>query len=592
MKIPLFIPALFISCICSPVMTATPAFPGAEGAGSMASGGRGGQVYIVTNTNRDGPGSLADAVSRPDRFVVFATSGIIDLSETRDGVARGSKLVISQPNITIAGQTAPGEGICIKGGALNVAASNIVIRHVRVRRGYISEGDSGDAIELNFKDPGYVKPKFEGTGRDKVQELVAAGGKFEPVTDILFDHLSTSWATDENFTMSGHIDRVHAQHCFIAEALDYSNPKQTPLNHAFGSLFGGAGTDSRVGIHHSIFANHRRRTPQCSTGDGSGDPPVVIDFRNNIVYNSIEAFSHTGGNPVRMNFVGNYYKMGPDSEAKLTGKWFTMRKGNDTSKLHAKGNYIHGSPDTTADNWKGVLFDNGIVFDPEMVVMKEYDVPAVTTHVAETAYSSNLQNAGATLPARDQVDTRVATQIRDGTGRVIGKETDLPESDRWPDYRSLPPAPDGDRDGLPDFWEKQFGLDPGNAKDAMRLGAGGFANIEHYVNSTDPRGGSGNVVYVSAHVSRAGKSRPAELRVWRTGSMAGALTVPLSISGDAQAGIDYAEMPDSVTIPANEEFVSVSVIPLPSAREDRKVIISPAGGLVGCPDRALAVIRM
>ena len=570
---------------------AQPAFPGAEGAGAGATGGRGGEVFIVTNTNKDGPGSLADAVSRPNRFIVFAISGIIDLTTEKKGTPKGGKLKITQPNLTIAGQTAPGEGICLKGGSLTVDASNVVVRHLRVRRGFVADGDAGDSVEINVKDPAFVKEKSKGTDKDNAKEKLAAGEKLKPATDVIFDHVSSSWGTDENFTMSGHIDRVHAQYCFAAEGLDYDNPGQTPRNHAYGSLMGGSGTDSRVGMAHSIFAHHRRRTPQCSTGDGAGDPPVVIDFRNNIVYDSIVAMSHTGGGAVRLNFVGNYYKTGPSSEAKLAGKWFSMLKGNDKSNLYAAGNFVFGSAEATADNWKGVLFEGKVEFKPSMVVAREYDVPKITTLNAEAAFEDDLQNAGATLPSRDAVDTRVAGHIRTGGGKVIGKETDLPEADRWPDYRNLPALADADHDGLPDFWEQQFGLDQNDARDAMKIAANGYANIEHYVNNTDPRGGSAPVVCVSGQVSRATAEHAGEFRVTRSGGTDAALIVNYTVSGEAEEGKDFAALPGSVTIAAGKTFEIVAITPLAGARDNRTVILAPSGVHAGCPSRALVVIR-
>ncbi len=138
---------LLLLLAVSTLHAAIPAFPGAEGAGAMATGGRGGSVYSVTSLEKDGPGTLADAVSAPSRIIVFAISGIIDLD--------GKKLEITQPNSTIAGQSAPGEGICLKHGTLKINASNVIVRHIRVRRGFIEEGDAGDAVEINFKDPGY-----------------------------------------------------------------------------------------------------------------------------------------------------------------------------------------------------------------------------------------------------------------------------------------------------------------------------------------------------------------------------------------------------------------------------------------------------
>lgn len=467
-------------------------------------------------------------------------------------------LEINQPDITIAGQTAPGSGICLKGGTLRINASNIVIRHLRVRRGYIAEGDTGDAVELNPKDPSYVKPKFRGSDKDKTTQKAKAGEKLQLVTRVLLDHVSASWATDENFTLSGHIDRVHAQHCLIAEALDYTNARQTPQNHAFGSLFGGAGSDTRVAMHHSIYAHHRRRTPQCSAGNGSGDPPVFVDFRNNIVYNSIEALSHTGGHPIRLNFIANYYRTGPSSLPALNGKWFTMQK-SDGTRLHASGNVIHGSSEATNANWCGVLFEKKLQFSDKMVMAQPFDVPAIFTHTAQEAHDLNLQRSGATLPARDPVDARIVTEVRSGTGKVIAKETD--HADPWPAYASLPPLADADRDGLPDLWEGQHALNPNDASDAMQITASGYANIEHYANNTDPRGQDEAILFASAE--------PAAFRIWRSGDLSQPLEVRCQIN----------DLETCVTIPAGKDH---AVLP---AKPSSTLIL--LGDRIGCPARAV-----
>lgn len=595
------LPLSFSAAFAAAPPASIPAFPGAEGAGMFASGGRGGEVFHVTNLNASGPGSFSDAVSRPNRVVVFDVSGIIDLTTGKGDKAKGGALVLSQPNLTIAGQSAPGEGICLKGGKLTVDASNIIIRHLRVRRGFIAEGDANDAIEINVKDPGYVKPKFAGTDKDKAKERVATGEKLQPVSDIILDHISASWATDENFTMSGHIDRVHAQHCFVAEALDYSNPKQTPLNHAYGSLFGGAAVDARVGMHHSIFAHHRRRTPQCSAGDGSGTPPVVVDFRNNVVYDSVHAFSHTGGHPIRMNFVNNYYRAGPSTEPGPAGHWFTFVGKSQGAQLHAAGNVVHGLPTIVTDNWRGVLYDGKMKFSPELRIEKSFDGPAITTQSAAEAYAHNLENAGATLPSRDTVDERIAHQIRSGTGKVIGKETDLPAAQRWPDYRSLTAPKDTDGDGLPDFWETQFGLDPRNPADSKQVSVSGYAHIEHYLNNTDPRAADissgSNVVFIAAAASRAHASSntPGAWRLTRTGSSAATLTVRYTVSGDANAGRDFAPLSGTATFPAGASSIPLPLAALPTATDNRTVVITLTPGardhFIGCPSQSLVVIR-
>lgn len=214
--------------------TGAPAFPGAEGAGMWATGGRGCAVYRVTNLKTSGPDSLAGAVSAPNRFVVFAVSGIIDLGEGKPGGP--GKITIAHPNITVAGQTAPGEGITIVNGSVNVTAGNVILQHLRVRRGQIAKGNRGDAFGIK--------------------------GDFE---NVMLDHLSASWATDENLTLTN-ANNVTAQYSISAEALDYFNPPQTPPRHSFGSLFGSKYDDGRMTIHHSLYAHNRLRDARTTAG--------------------------------------------------------------------------------------------------------------------------------------------------------------------------------------------------------------------------------------------------------------------------------------------------------------------------------------
>ena len=215
---------------------------------------------------------------------------------------------------------------------------------------------------------------------------------------------------------------------------------------------------------------------------------------------------------------------------------------------------------------------------------------------AQEAYESVLAEAGATLPARDAVDLRIINQVRAGNGRVIGKETDLPEDQRWPDYRSLPPLPDSDGDGLPDFWEKQFGLNPGDAGDSAKI-SHGYANIEHYFNNTDPAGGNATVVFVSASVSRAHASTgiPGVWRVSRTGDLGSALTVKFEVGGDAVSGSDFEGLPPGVTLAAGQASASMTLKPRPDAKDNRTVVLTVAEDSahyrVGCPSRSLIVIR-
>jgi hypothetical protein len=564
---------------------AIPAFPAAEGPGYLASGGRGGEVFVVTSLAADGPGTLADAVSQPNRIVVFDVSGIIDL--------HGKKLELTQPNITIAGQSAPGEGICLKHGTLRISASNIIVRHLRIRRGFIEEGNTGDSVEINPKDPGYVKPKFRGSDKDQAQEKLSAGEKLKPLHSIVLDHVSASWATDENLTMSGHIDRVHAQHCLIAEGLDYANPKQTPTQHAFGSLLGGAGSATIVGMHHCVYAHHRRRTPQCSAGDGSGNPPALVDFRNNTIYDSIEAFSHTGNHPIRMNFIANYYKPGPSTLPETRKYWFTLQKSQE-SILYAVGNFLVDQPHVHRDSWKGVLFEKGAKHTPSLAAKQPLEAPPISTEDAESAHRNVLLECGATLPSRDPVDSRIVEQIRNGSGRIIGRETDLPTNDRWPDYRSLPPLPDSDRDGLPDSWENAIGLNSKDRLDSSTLAPDGYAYIEHYLNNTVPTGHSTNghpVVFVSAVDCRVTENKPGTIRIHHPGLTFEQVKYAVKPAGDNQA-LSIAR------IATDTPDVSILEVKLGSTfntdRGDAMLIVELTPNenyLMGCPARALVATQ-
>jgi pectate lyase len=547
--------------------TALPAFPGAEGAGAYASGGRGGAVYHVTNLNTSGPGSLADAVSRPNRFIVFDISGAIDLSSGQDG--KRGKLLIAEPNMTIAGQTAPGEGIALKGGALEITASNVVVRHLRIRRGFNFIGDSGDAINIK--------------------------GHME---NVIVDHVSTAWATDENLTLTN-ANKVTAQYAIAAEGLDYFNPRQTPARHSEGSLFGSSTPGGRMTIHHSIYAHNRLRNPRTTAG---GDPPPMLDFRNNIVYDAKEYTSHTGSQAVHLNLVNNYYKDGPSTGIEgsdIRGIIFTFMN-TELNRLYAAGNYIFGNEASTADNWRAVR--RRITTGPALEAMRArepFPTPPVTTQSALQAFQIVLEEAGAILPARDAIDLRIINDIRHGTGAVINFETDVPMGGRWQTYRSLPAPKDSDGDGIPDYWEEQFGLNKNSAADAMQDRDGdGYTNIEEYVNNTDPTGGNLPIVYISASHSRAYRQdgEPGEFRIMRTGGKERALEVRYSIGGTARAGLDYYPLPGSVTIPAGAAWTAVAVKPLKqSAGSGSKLVVAAieprTAYHIGCPRSALAVIE-
>lgn len=534
-----------------------PGFPGAEGAGAFAIGGRGGEVYRVTTLATSGPGSLADAVSRPGRIIVFAVSGIIDLEPA------GGQLLVTQPNLTIAGQSAPGEGICLRGGSLDITAGDVIVRHLRVRRGFRQEGDRGDAIS-------------------------ALGDQTE-MQHVLLDHVSAGWATDETLTSYGRINHVTIQYCIISEGLDYANPRQTPKNHGFGSIWGSGWDDGRVSLHHSLYAHQGMRAPRVV---GGGTPPAVMDFRNNVVYNSARYNGHTGKEVVSLNWVGNYYQSGPSTRPELRDVMFTFFN-NPQSRMYAEGNIIAGNAAATRDNWLAVRFERGLEPNPAMRVHTPFAVPAVTTQDAATARELVLAGAGATLPSRDSVDLRVTRDARDGTGRVIGKETDLDPEERWPEYFSLPAPVDADQDGIPDGWERERGLNPADPADAMAL-AGDYANVEHYLNNSLRPGESKPVIFVAASVSRAKHGQPGEIRITRTGDTRAPLVVRFAPGGSAEPGVDVAAPSRECTIPAGASAATLEIPLLAGARPGRILSVSlqpDSRYFTGCPASALVATQ-
>ncbi|HMP84894.1 MAG TPA: hypothetical protein PKA41_19555, partial [Verrucomicrobiota bacterium] len=238
---------------------------------------------------------------------------------------------------------------------------------------------------------------------------------------------------------------------------------------------------------------------------------------------------------------------------------------------------------------------NGGPTEPPMRVNTPFPFPPVTTHAATDAFDAVLDEAGATMPSRDVVDLRIVNEARHGTGRILATETNLPALEQWPDYRSLPTPLDTDADGIPDYWERQFGLNTNSAADNMTLTASGYANIEHYLNNTHPTNGTTPIVYIYAAVSRckAGASL-GEWWVARSGSTNAALTVNYTVSGDAIAGCNYTTLPGSITIPAGVKKTKLFLNPH-VVNADKVVVVTLQTGnsnyFVGLPNSSLIVIR-
>ena len=437
-----------------------PAFPGAWGGGMFTTGGRGGQVIAVTNLNDHGPGSLRAAIEATGpRIVVFRVAGIIELE---------SNLNINNPDITIAGQSAPGDGVCIAHQSLNINTHNVILRHLRVRRGRPEGGQGSDNI----------------------------GGN--PAGQIIVDHCSASWGMDENLSLYRYMKpvpggdvklptkNVTVQWCISSEALNAKN-------HAFGGTWGGQ--DST--FHHNLFACNTARNPSIGM---SGE----FDYRNNVIFNWRHRTMDGGDETSLINVINNYYKPGPAVNENMRSViarieqrnmyspgnrwdkqgWYPAARGRP-GKWYVAGNYFEGATEVTADNWKGMR-------GPEEIarVNTPFEGWPVLQQSAMEAYEAVLAKAGATLPCRDAVDKRVTEMVR--TGKVItpdGIVNDPKEVGGYPDYTFTPAEvpQDTDGDGMPDEWEKAHGLNANDAADASAdADKDGYPNVEEFLNGTDP----------------------------------------------------------------------------------------------------------
>ena len=420
---------------------AQPAFPGAEGYGASSTGGRGGLVIEVTNLNDRGPGSLRQAVETNEpRIIVFRVSGTIELQ---------SRLKISHPYITIAGQTAPGDGICLKNYGMVVSADHVIVRYMRFRPGD-DEGMEQDSI------------------------WVSKG------QNIIIDHCSTSWATDETLSVAGSeadLKNVTIQWCIISESLNCS--VHSKGCHGYGSLVRG-GWGNGFTFHHNLYAHHRSRCPRPGNYNSYHIDPdgLTFDFRNNVIYNwdgSYAGYNADTDSITLMNFVGNCYIEGPDSAASCVA----FREQCPYSRAYFYDNLMNGI--YPRDPWSLVGFDG---FTTDMITEYKQSVPipveSVETDDATTAYERVLADAGAGFPARDDVDERIINDVINGTGRIINDEAEV---GGWPVLESAAPPVDTDHDGMPDDWELAHNLNPLDSYDANDDRTGdGYTNIEEYIN--------------------------------------------------------------------------------------------------------------
>ncbi len=439
--------AVITTLFISQTALSIPAFPGAEGFGAMSVGGRGGKVLFVTNLNDSGPGSLRAAVeSDGPGTVIFRVSGTIALK---------SRLSVTRPYITIAGQTAPGDGICLKNHALTISADHVIVRYLRCRPGDNTKSAS-DALSIS-------------SGHN-----------------IIVDHCSASWSVDETLSASTgrQLGNVTVQWCIISESLHDSTHSKGP--HGYGSLIRG-GWGNGYTFHHNLYAHHHARLPRPGNyNNRSKDPEgFILDFRNNVIYNwagRAAGYNADGSNKAnsitKMNFVGNYYKTGPNSSGSLA-----FSESTKTAKAYFSGNCMNNRfPDNP---WSLVTFSN---FSPQdLNTYKQTSpipVPPVKTHDAITAYKRILGVCGASLPKRDAVDIRIVNSVKNRTGKIINDEDQV---GGWPDLKSARPPKDSDNDGMPDIWEKRHGFDSKDPADRNNdPDKDGYTNLEEYLNMTKP----------------------------------------------------------------------------------------------------------
>jgi hypothetical protein len=524
---------IVISVLAADTRALVPAFPGAEGFGMYTVGGRGGTVYEVNNLNDSGPGSLREAVQASGpRIVVFRVGGTITLL---------SGLTITYPYITIAGQTAPGDGICIKGYNFKVSTDHVIIRYMRFRLGD-NAFQEDDTVTI-----------YKGH-------------------NIILDHCSASWSIDEVLSAdcsgdpctTGHFaGDLTIQWCMITDSLNSSI--HTKGDHGYGSLVRG-GYNHKYSFHHNLYAHHRGRNPRPGNYNSYTVDPcgLILDFRNNVVYNY--GGNYAGNNEdttsvTRMNFIGNYYKKGVNS----TGNYaFSEKCKYDRAYFSGNWHSIGGYP---ADPWTLVQF-SGTWSDAQKAAFKlanPIPVEPVYTDDAVTAYSLVLADAGASFPVRDRVDRHDINDVTDGAGQIIDCEesgnfyyptgyaragasttitlatgdstyddaynnhkieilsgtgagqvrtisdyagstrvatvsaswSTIPDTSSqygviidctnngggWPVLASGTPPADNDHDGMPDEWELAVCLNPNDANDRNGDRDGdGYTNVEEYLN--------------------------------------------------------------------------------------------------------------
>ncbi len=392
--------------------------------------GRGGTVYEVTNLSDTGPGSFRAACEASGtRTVVFRVSGKIQLA---------TELSITNPYLTIAGQTAPGNGVCIAGETVSLDTHDIIVRHLRIRRGSTDANRRDDALGSNST-----------TG------------------NIIVDHCSTSWGLDENLSIYRYKDsgehvwptqNVTIQYCVSSEALN-------TYSHAFGATWGG----TLCSYHHNLFACNTGRNPSLSF-------PMVLDFRNNVLYNWDYRTIDGADGRAQVNIADNYYKSGPATDSGEL-RYRIVKPDNraptddypGTGVWYVEGNYVVGFPGITADNWSGGVQYDGFLDQNVHRALVPFAAPALAEDdTAEEAYARVLAEVGATRPGRDAVDIRIMGMVAAGAvtygNGIITNPSNVGGYPTYPQVFLDPNVYDPDHDGMLSDWELAHGLDPSVAR--------------------------------------------------------------------------------------------------------------------------------
>ncbi|MEO8237335.1 MAG: polysaccharide lyase [Flavobacterium sp.] len=456
-----------------------PAFPGAEGGGAFTQGGRGGKIFVITSLEDSGKGTFREACEAVgSRTIVFNVSGIIQLKK---------RISMRAPYVTIAGQTAPGDGICIAGETLEIDTHDVIIRHMRFRRG---------ATDVTRRDD-------------------ALGGN--PMGNIIIDHCSVSWGLDENISLYRHqfkvnekstLDKLPAVNITIQNTI--SSEGMDTYNHAFGSTIGGLNST----FMRNLWADNISRNASIGM---YGD----FNFVNNVIFNWWNRSLDGGDYRSLFNIINNYFKPGPITPTDQPIRYRILKPESGYmipktfGRAYVDGNFIAGAPEVTADNWNGGIQLEDLTLEQSKEYLelikqpKPFAMPKFKIMKAEEAYEFVLNNVGANIPKRDAVDERIIKQVRtgkievkDGLENAIGAAfikrrlpadsykrgiiTNPNQVGGYPVYKGTA-YKDSDGDGIPDAWEKKYGLNPKDTSDANKDSNGdGYTNLEKYFNGIDP----------------------------------------------------------------------------------------------------------